>query len=322
MKLSIVSTLYLSQDFLQELHQRLVAVGARFGGEFEIILVNDGSPDKSLAAALQIQQSDSRVKVVDLSRNFGHAKAILAGLSVSTGEYVMLIDSDLEEEPEWLMDFHATMMREDADVVYGVQKVRNHATWKNLTGAAFYRLFNRITTYATPEGWCTFRLMRRRYVDALLQMKDQAVYLGGLMIWVGFKQVRVEVQKSVRRPVSTYTPMRRLALAVEAVINFSTFPLQAAIIGGIFIAGITTLLAILLLLRKLIAPSSIEPGYASLLLSIWFLGGTIIMLIGIIGLYVARLTAEAKQRPQFVIRNVYQAELQAARSDQERLTAG
>lgn len=171
MKLSIVATLYQSAPYINEFYARASAAARQLAGEdFEIVLVNDGSPDNSLDLAIRLSEQDSHVVVVDLSRNFGHHKAMMTGLEYARGDLIFLIDSDLEEEPEWLLGFYEQMKQERCDVAYGVQKRRKGNWFERWSGQWFYRFFRALTGLALPENVVTTRLMTRRYVDALLQI--------------------------------------------------------------------------------------------------------------------------------------------------------
>lgn len=186
MKLSIVATLYQSAPYINEFHERASASAKRMvGDDYEIVLVNDGSPDNSLDLAIRLTEQDSHVVVVDLSRNFGHHKAMMTGLAHAKGELIFLIDSDLEEEPEWLLKFDEQMVQERCDVVYGMQGVRKGGAFERSTGAAFYKLFRKLTGINQPDNIVTARLMTQRYVQALLSHRERELNIGGLWIITG-----------------------------------------------------------------------------------------------------------------------------------------
>ena len=179
MKLSIVATLYQSAPYINEFHKRACAAARQLVGEdFEILLVNDGSPDNSLDLAIRLTEQDSHVVVVDLSRNFGHHKAMMTGLAHAKGERVFLIDSDLEEEPEWLDAFAKQMRVDESDVVYGVQDRRKGGLFESCTGWIFYRIFRLLTGIAQPDNIVTARLMTRRYVKALVAHQERELNIG------------------------------------------------------------------------------------------------------------------------------------------------
>lgn len=304
MKLSIVTTLYRSALFVREFHARMSRAARQVTDDYEIIMVNDGSPDDSLAVCLALQQQDPHLVVVDLSRNFGHHKAILAGLAQACGERVFLIDIDLEEQPEWLGDFWQEMDQRGGDVVFGVQQARRGNAFRRWSGLLFYRLFNAVSETKIEENVCTIRLMTRHYVTALLQLRDQNLFLAGNLAWVGFWQKTLVVDKGVRSE-SSYSVARRLRLFWDGVTSFSSHPLQLVFAVGLLISLVTAVLGGFFLLRKLISPEATLSGYTSLILSIWFLGGLNILFIGVVGYYVARIFNEAKGRPQYIVKQIY-----------------
>jgi putative glycosyltransferase len=271
--------------------------------DYEIVLVNDGSPDKSLVLAVHLAELDSHVIVVDLSRNFGHHKAMMTGLSHSYGEQVFLIDSDLEEEPEWLLSFSAQMERDRCDVVYGVQDQRRGGLFERWSGEWFYRFFRMLTGLTLPENIVTARLMTRRYVDALLRHDEREVFLAGLWHITGFDQ-RSQTIKKHNTSGTTYTLRRKMSVLVNSVTSFSNAPLKAIFYVGVAISllagGYTTYLIINWLF--LAQPLS---GWTSVMASIWLLGGSIISFIGVIGIYLSKIFSETKHRPYTIVRQIY-----------------
>ncbi|WP_200888950.1 glycosyltransferase family 2 protein [Aphanizomenon flos-aquae] len=176
MYLSIVTTLYYSAPYIPEFYQRVSTEAQKLTDDYEIVFVNDGSPDDSLDIAVKLHQEDRRIRVIDLSRNFGHHKAIMTGLSYARGKLIFLLDSDLEEEPELLSLFHEHYQSSDVDVVYGVQKVRKGNIFEKITGEIFYKFFNLISSYPVPANLITARLMSQRYVKALVDHKDKEIF--------------------------------------------------------------------------------------------------------------------------------------------------
>ena len=305
MKLSVVTTLYRSESYIDEFYRRIVNAAGQLTKEYEIIFVNDGSPDASIQKAVTLQKKDSRIKVVDLSRNFGHHKAILAGLSVAKGQRVFLLDVDLEEQPEWLEKFWREMDHCRADVVYGVQQKRKGSAFKRWSGWVFYKLFNLSSEIQIPENMCTIRLMSSDYVKALLSLKEQNIYLAGNAAWTGFYQHGLVIQKSLRGKTS-YNLLKMVKLFWNAISSFSSYPLWLAFITGVVISIFSGLFGVVYLMRKLLMPDSIQQGFSSLIISIWFLGGLNILFIGLIGLYVSKIFLEVKGRPQYIIREIYE----------------
>jgi putative glycosyltransferase len=227
-KLSIVIPVYNEEDGLQALFDRLYPALDTLAGKrniaYEIVFVNDGSPDKSLDLAIRLTEQDSNVVVVDLSRNFGHHKAMMTGLAHAKGELVFLIDSDLEEEPEWLLSFDEQMKRDQCDVVYGIQDKRKGGAFERGSGAAFYKLFRKLTGINQPDNIVTVRLMTKRYVQALLTHRERELNIGGLWVITGFKQATHLVRKHSTSPTS-YTLSGKFGHLVNAIISFSSLPL-------------------------------------------------------------------------------------------------
>lgn len=304
MMISIVATLYQSAPYITEFHQRASAAAKQLVGEdYEIILVNDGSPDNSLDLAVQLTESDSHVVVVDLSRNFGHHKAMMTGLATARGERVFLIDSDLEEEPEWLFGFDKQMDVEASDVVYGIQSKRKGGFFEQFTGGLFYRAFRLFTGIAQPNNIVTARLMSRRYVDALLLHRERELNIGGLWIITGFKQCHQTVQKHSTSP-TTYSLSRKFSHLVNAVTSFSSLPLVLTFYAGLFIS-ISALGYIIYLTLKYLFIAAPPDGYTSIIASIWLFSGLIIFFIGVQGIYISKVFSEVKQRPYTIVRHVY-----------------
>lgn len=307
MKLSIVTTLYHSALYISEFHERASASAKQLSGDdYEIVLVNDGSPDNSLGLAIKLTEQDSNVVVVDLSRNFGHHKAIMTGLAHAKGERIFLIDIDLEEEPEWLLKFNEQMDQERCDVVYGVQENRKGSAFERCTGIAFYKLFRKLTGINQPDNIVTARLMTRRYMQALLSHRERELNIGGLWIITGFKQVTQLVHKHSTSP-TTYTLSKKLGHLVNAITSFSSLPLVYVFYSGLFIA-ISALLYIIYLFLRFFLIASPPSGYTSLIVSVWFFSGLIILFLGLQGIYLSKIFSEVKQRPYTIIRDIYRNE--------------
>jgi putative glycosyltransferase len=304
MDLSIVTTLYGTGPHVVEFYERAKAAAEATTPDHEIIFVNDGSPDDSLGEVLAIAKNDPAVVLIDLTRNFGHHAAILAGLTHARGRRIFLIDSDLEEQPEWLSDFSDRMDESGADVVYGVQESRQGGPFRRLSGFLFYKLFNALSTTKIPVNPCTVRLMDRAYVKALLDLPERNVFLAGSFAWLGFDQLAVPVHKQ-RSKSSRYGVVRTVSLFLNALTSFTSYPLHVAFALGSLISAAAGLYGSFLIINKLVAPESVVSGFAALMVSIWFLGGLIILLIGLIGIYVSRVFVEVKERPVFVVRSVW-----------------
>jgi len=303
-KLSIVATLFQSAPHIGEFHLRASAAARQLvGDDYEIVLVNDGSPDNSLEVALQLAKSDGHVVVVDLSRNFGHHKAMIAGLEHALGERIFLIDSDLEEEPEWLLEFSSIMAVEAADVVYGVQSARKGNWFERLSGEAYYSLFNWLCNIDHPRNIVTARLMSRRYVDALLSFREREMVISCLWVITGFKQCERVVQKHMSS-VTTYSLAKKIEHATNSVTSFSEVPLKLIFYTGFSIFASALVYAAFLVFIR-IALSQAVDGWTSVMVSIWLLGGLVISFVGVIGIYLAKVFSETKQRPHTIVREIY-----------------
>ena len=304
MKLSIVATLYNSAPHLAEFHRRATAAArALAGDDYEIVLVNDGSPDDSLEKAIAIGERDSRVVVVDLSRNFGHHKAMMAGLEHADGDLVFLIDSDLEEEPEWLADFHQLLVANRADVVYGRQKDRKGGFVERWSGELYYSIFNWLANLEHPRNVVTARLMTRRYVEALLQHRERELVISCLWVITGFKQVERLVQKHWLSP-TTYSFSKKIEHATNAITSFSDVPLKLIFYVGTIVFISSVVYAIYLVVIRFYLLQVVD-GYTSLMVSIWLLGGMIMSFVGVVGIYLSKVFSETKQRPYTIIRQIY-----------------
>lgn len=301
--ISIVATLYNSAPYLDEFYRRATETALKLGGDYEIVFVNDGSPDDSLKRAVRLCEADERVQVIDLSRNFGHHKAMMTGLIHARGDLVFLIDSDLEEEPEWLLSFAEKMRSNQCDVVYGVQARRKGGLFERWSGGLFYSLFRMLTGLDFPENMVTARLMSRRYVDALIQFEEREVFLPGLWHITGFEQLPYTVRKhSTSR--TNYTFRKKAALAVNSITSFTNTPLIAIFYLGAFISLVSSLYIGFLLGRWMFFANP-PLGWTSTMASIWLIGGLVILFIGIVGIYLSKVFFEAKQRPYTIIRQVF-----------------
>jgi len=309
MELSIVATLFRSAETVEEFCRRSIAAAEQVAGEFEIVLVDDGSPDNSLEIACRLAQRDARIRVVELSRNFGHHKAMMTGLEFAEGKLVFLIDSDLEEAPELLLQFHEAMRSRDADVVYGFQRVRKGNLFERATGAASYWLINLLIQNPIPRNHLTVRLMRREYVQSLLLHRETQMIIGGLWVITGYRQVGLPVDKLCTSP-TTYSVRRRVTALIDSVTNFSEIPLIAIFYLGLAISVMSAVVGMFLVIWKL-AGGAVD-GWASVMMSVWFLGGLIIFSVGTIGLYVSKIFLETKNRPYTIVRRVHPKQQAAA----------
>ncbi len=315
MRLSIVTTLYRGAPYLRELHKRCCAAAEGITDDFEIVLVNDGSPDESLDIALELHERDRRVRVIDLARNFGQHKAILTGLAHARGELVFLLDSDLEEDPDWLRLFYERMQETGADVVYGVQRKRKGSLFERISGALYYSIFRLLSSHTVPTNQVAARLMTRRYVESLTEHRDQEVFLAGLLAMTGYEQIPVTVEKADKGS-SSYSLRKKLAITLNSVTSFSNVPLVLIFYLGMIVTVVSLSAALFTLVAKLFF-IDFELGWPSLIISIWLLSGLTFSCLGIIGMYLSKIFIETKDRPYTIIRQSYDR-LGEDRSEEDR----
>lgn len=303
MKLSIVTTLYKSAAYVEEFHRRASEAAAGVTDDYEIVMVDDGSPDNSLDLACALAAADSRVRVIELSRNFGHHKALMAGLDHASGELCFLIDSDLEEDPALLGAFLDRMQSTDCDVVYGFQETRKGEALESAGGRVAWYWINKLYSIDIPVNQCTVRLMRREYVDALLLHRESNTVIGGLWVITGFRQVGIAIAKSHRKE-SSYSLLLRFATLLNGITSFSTVPLNLMVAFGMIVSLVSFAFGIFVILEKLVRNTAV--GWASLIVSIWFMGGIIVFCLGVIGIYISRIFVETKNRPYVIVRRIHQ----------------
>jgi putative glycosyltransferase len=309
LKLSVVTTLYHSAPYIDDFYRRTTETARQLAGDsYEIILVNDGSPDDSLDKAVKLSEQDQHLTVVDLSRNFGHHRAIMTGLSYSTGEYIFLLDSDLEEDPEWLLLFDEQMKTEGCDVVYGIQQKRKGGWFERISGNMFYNTFNALSGFEMPKSWVTARLMTRRYVDALLQHPERELTIGGLYLLAGFEQ-RPHIIEKHDTSETTYTLSKKIAVFVNEIASVSDKPLVTIFYSGLTIFFSAAIYTFYLVAKWLFFSTPLS-GWTSVMASIWLLGGLMISFIGIIGIYLSKVFLESKQRPITIVRQVFRGSKQ------------
>lgn len=305
MKLSIVTTLYLSQNYIREFYDRISSSIQDLSiDNYEIIFVDDGSPDNSLNQACNLAELDNKLKVIELSRNFGHHKAMMTGMKYSSGDIVFLLDSDLEESPEYLKDFFNEMNLTGADVVYGVQDSRKGGRFEKLSGAMFWKFLKIITGLPFQKNLSTMRLMKKNYVEALTQHNEHEIFIAGLWLITGFNQRPIFIKKD-SKDKSSYSFRSKISLLVNSVTSFSNKPLVAIFYAGFFIFISSLGYIFYLIYRKLFLLQSLA-GWTSVMASVWFLGGLIISFLGIIGIYLSKMFIETKNRPYSIVKKVHE----------------
>lgn len=306
MKLSIVTTLYNSEKYIMEFYQRVTPVAQSITELYEIIIVDDGSPDGSNDIVEKIIETDARVKLIKLSKNFGHHQAMMTGLTFAKGDEVFIIDCDLEEPPEILTEFYALMRKNTVDVVYGVQNNRKGGFIERFTGNIFYKIINKLSSVSVPKNILTVRLMKRKYVEAVTLYKEKVLFLHGIWCDAGFKQIPFVVKKG-SKGCTSYTIPKKIKLAIDSISSFSEKPLVYVFYIGVFILLCSLFFSGYVLLRKLFFHIGIS-GWTSLILSTWIFGGLILFSLGLIGIYVARIYVETKSRPLTIVKNIVQNE--------------
>jgi putative glycosyltransferase len=308
MLISVVTTLYRSSPHLEEFYRRtLEAVRSATGNEgadVELIFVDDGSPDDSAVKVREFLQRPTPATLVELSRNFGHHRAILTGLSFARGDLIFLIDCDLEEPPELFGEMLRTLERTrsepaPADVVYAVPHRRKGGLFEQVSGELFYRLFNSLSDVQVPNNWMICRLMTARYVRALLSHHERELFLGGLFGITGFRQVAIAAEKR-HKGSTTWTLRRKLKVALQAVTAFSARPLWLLAGIGTLISVASAVAILYMIVRVTLLGMPYQAGWASTMVTISFFGGLNLLAIGIVGLYVAQVFAEVKGRPCIV----------------------
>jgi putative glycosyltransferase len=308
MKISIVSTLYKSKIFLEEfLSETIAAIQKIDCDDFEIIFVNDGSPDDSLPFLIQKKASIPQIKIIDLSRNFGHHYAMQVGLQHAKGDYVFLIDNDLETPPSFLLQCYQEFTDDiTLDVVYGYQNERKGKIIENLGGKVFWWVINKFSEVKIPKNILTERLMTRKYVDNLLLLGDANLFLGGMMYWVGFNQKGLPVDKKLRQGKSTYSTRKRMELMIQAVTSFSGKPLEYLFYTGILITIGSVLAIFYFMIIKVIYGDTIQLGWTSLITLNVLILGILSTFLGLIGIYIFKIFKQVQNRPNAVIKNIYE----------------
>ena len=307
MKISVVTTLYRSKiflaEFIFEIQQALNKIEC---SDYELIFVNDGSPDDSLQFLIEMKKTIQEIKILDLSRNFGHHYAIQIGLEHAKGDYMFLIDNDLETPPSVLIEFYNEIKNNSTlDVVYGYQKFRKGNIIEKYTGSIFWILINKLSDTKIPHNILTERLMTKQYVNALLQMKDANIFLGGMMHWVGFNQKGIAIKKGKRVGKGTYSLKRKAELMLQAITSFSGKPLEWLFYFGLIISFGSIAFIIFLGIRKLIEQDKVELGWTSIIAINVLILGVISTFLGIIGIYIYKIFRQVQGRPNAIIKKVY-----------------
>ncbi len=307
-KISVIVPCYNEQDVLPQLFERLGAVAATWGMDYEIICVDDGSRDRTWDLLKSQYQKDSRWRCLSFARNFGHQTAVFAGLSHAYGDYVAVMDADLQDPPEFITAC-LTKLDEGYDVVYAVRRQRKENLFKRACYAAFYRLLKFIAEIEIPLNSGDFCLMRQCVVAVLRDMPERNVFVRGLRAWSGFRQIGLEYNRDARAAGDTKYPFRKLVrLAMDGVFAFSAFPLRLATYLGFASLAVSIGASVIVILWKIFNfhllghyPSEV-PGWTSIVCLILFMGGIQFLILGVMGEFIGRIYNEVKLRPRWIIR--------------------
>ncbi len=302
MLLSVIVPCYNEEDVIQTTHIRLIAVLEKITPDFELIYVDDGSQDQTADLLRQLQGKDERIRILLLSRNFGHQMATTAGIEYSLGDAVVLIDADLQDPPEVIPEM-LNKWQEGYDVAYGVRTERiGESAFKRWTAKIFYRLINTLSDVPIPLDTGDFRLIDRQVVTALLAMPECDRFLRGMVSWVGFRQIAIPYQRDKRLAgVSKYPLLKMIRFAIDGILSFSLIPLRLAIWFGFCAIGLAIIGIIYALILRLFT-SFWEPGWTLLFIALLFMGGVQLVFLGVIGEYIGRIYREEKRRPLYLIR--------------------
>lgn len=304
-KYSFIIPIYNEEETIAEMYRRVSAVMDRLDGAVELILINDGSRDRSLRLMRELHDCDSRVCYLSLARNFGHQIAVTAGLNFARGEVVVILDADLQDPPELIPDM-VEMWRQGYQVVYAQRSQRRQESWlKKFTAYGFYRLLKKLADVDIPTDTGDFCLLDRQVVDVLNSMPERNRYIRGLRSWIGFKQAAIRFERDPRFAGEVkYTFGKSLALAINGLVSFSKVPLRLSTYVGLFSAIAAILMILLVLYWRIFVPSSPLSGYTIILMAIFFLGAVQLVCIGILGEYVGRIYEEVKGRPLYTVGEV------------------
>jgi len=302
---SIVIPLYNEADLVDELLSRTLKVAQQLSDDYEIVIIDDGSTDNTLASLLKFRESDSKIRILQLSRNFGHQAAYTAGLEHAKGDFVAILDGDLQDPPELISEMYKKMKAEKLDVVYGKRTNGPQLSRRPFLSGVFHKIFKRMSGFQDIENVGNFSLLCRRALDAVLQFKENNRYLPGLRAFIGFEQGYVEYERSERYSGQSKMKFSQLlALSSDAIFSFSKLPIRICLYLGLtgivvfFLAGVYTLIA------KLGGFALF--GWSSTVLSIYFLGSIQLTFLGVIGEYIYRVYKESQSRPLYFIKEYHQ----------------
>lgn len=298
--LSVIVPMYFEQAVARECYRRLSAVMQAQNYDYELLFVNDGSTDDTLPILKELAAQDEHIRILSFSRNFGHQMAVTAGVEYARGDVMVIIDADLQDPPELIPDMVA-LWKQGWEVVYAKRKKRKgESAFKLFSAAMFYRILRALTDIDIPADTGDFRLIDRKVADAFLRMPERSRFIRGMMAWLGFKQTPIEYERDERFAGETKYPLKKmLKLASNGILSFSTEPLRLVLQLGVGAIIVSFLLLIYAIIAK--ATGHAEGGWASLMVTVTFLGGVQLVSVGVLGQYLARMFEESKGRPLFVI---------------------
>lgn len=299
--LSIVTSLYSSAPYIDEFYKRTLKCLSCLPLKYEFIFVNDASPDDSATRVLNLRKSDEQVHLIDLSRNFGQQRAMMAGLSEASGDYIFTIDVDLEERPEFLLELYQALTEENLDVVYGVMKKRQGGIIKKHLGSLFHWLLNQFSYIPIPKNVLWSRLMTRQYAQCVTSLKEEHLYFGGLFQVAGFKQKPIYLEKTYKGS-TTYTTFKKFLVAYDALFSFTSAPLMMICFLGGAIVCFSLLYALFTLIQYTFFGLGV-PGWTTIVLFQSLMFGFVIFTQGIIGIYVGKTFMQSKNRPLYFIKD-------------------
>ena len=299
---SVVIPVFNEEENILELYRRLSTQMEKLG-TYEIIMVDDGSSDGSWDLIKELHESDSRVKGLSFSRNFGHHIALSAGLDYAKAEVIILMDADMQDPPEEIPRL-IEKFRESYDIVYGIRKTRHDPLFKRLTSALFWFTLKRFSGVHMPAGQTMLRVLSRRVVDVMREMREYARFIHGMMAWTGFRVTTMEVNHSPRmKGKSKYNIPKLFRLAFNAITSFSTIPLRLAVYVGLTSSFLSLIVGVYFVYRKILYGIPVL-GYASIIVSVFFVGGIQLLVLGIFGEYLGRTYQEVQRRPLYILREV------------------
>ena len=299
--ISLVIPMFNEEENIRELYERSKKTLETIGSH-EIIFVNDGSRDRTLEKILELADKDKNVKIIDFSRNFGHQTAITAGMDNSQGEVVVIMDGDLQDTPETILEL-VKKWKEGYEVVYAKRRTRKDSFFKRATAYAFYRIIKKIANIDITEDTGDFCLLDKKVIDALKRMKERSRFVRGLTSWVGFKKGVILFDREERKRGNTSYPLKKmLKFAYDGITSFSYFPLKMATYLGVFSAFMGFIWGIYAIYQKIYNPETTVPGWTTVVVAIFFLGGIQLIVLGMIGEYIGRIYTEAQNRPPYIVR--------------------